>query len=57
MREIRYTAAGKPFLAAGPSFSITHADGHVVIEGDRFVGRKGAGRFLRRGPSLATAGL
>ena len=32
-------------------------NGRVVIEGDRFVGRKGAGRFLRRGPSLATAGL
>jgi len=32
-------------------------NGRVVIEGDRFVGRKGAGRFLRRGPSLAPAGL
>ena len=33
------------------------SNGRVVIEDDRFVGRKGAGRFLRRGPSLAPAGL
>jgi dihydropyrimidinase len=32
-------------------------NGAVVIEGDKFVGKKGAGRFLRRGPSLAPAGL
>ena len=32
-------------------------NGNVVIDGNRFVGRKGAGRFLRRGPSLAPAGL
>jgi dihydropyrimidinase len=32
-------------------------NGQVVIDDDRFVGRKGAGRFLRRGPSLAPAGL
>ena len=31
--------------------------GEVVIDGDRFVGRKGAGRFLKRGPSQAPAGL
>jgi dihydropyrimidinase len=31
--------------------------GNVVIEGGTFVGKKGAGRFLRRGPSLAPAGL
>jgi dihydropyrimidinase len=31
--------------------------GEVVIDGDEFVGRKGAGRFLRRGPSQAPAGL
>jgi dihydropyrimidinase len=31
--------------------------GNVVIEGGTFVGKKGAGRFLRRGPSLAAAGL
>jgi dihydropyrimidinase len=32
-------------------------NGAVVIEGDKFVGKKGAGRFLRRGTSLAPAGL
>jgi dihydropyrimidinase len=31
--------------------------GDVVIDGDQFVGRKGAGRFLKRGPSQAPAGL
>jgi dihydropyrimidinase len=31
--------------------------GQIVIDGDSFVGRKGGGRFLRRGPSLAPAGL
>jgi dihydropyrimidinase len=33
------------------------SSGQVVIDGDRFVGKKGAGRFLRRGPSQAPAGL
>jgi dihydropyrimidinase len=32
-------------------------NGEVVVEGDQFVGRKGAGRFLRRGPSQAPSGL
>jgi dihydropyrimidinase len=32
-------------------------NGSVVIDGDTFVGRKGAGRFLQRGPSLAPSGL
>ena len=31
--------------------------GEVVIDGETFVGRKGAGRFLKRGPSRAPAGL
>jgi dihydropyrimidinase len=31
--------------------------GEVVIDGDTFVGRKGGGRFLKRGPSQAPAGL
>jgi dihydropyrimidinase len=31
--------------------------GEVVIDGDRFVGKKGGGRFLRRGPSQAPQGL
>jgi dihydropyrimidinase len=32
-------------------------NGHVIVDGDRFVGKKGAGRFLQRGPSRAPAGL
>jgi dihydropyrimidinase len=31
--------------------------GEVIVDGDRFVGKKGAGRFLRRGPSQAPGGL
>jgi dihydropyrimidinase len=31
--------------------------GEVIIDGDKFVGRKGGGQFLRRGPSQAPAGL
>jgi len=37
--------------------SIVISNGSVIIEGGRFVGKKGAGRFLKRGPSLARAGL
>jgi dihydropyrimidinase len=33
------------------------SNGEVVIDGGHFVGKKGAGRFLRRGPSLAPSGL
>jgi dihydropyrimidinase len=32
-------------------------NGKIVIDGDRFVGKKGAGRFLQRGPSQAPSGL
>jgi dihydropyrimidinase len=32
-------------------------NGNVVVEGDRFVGKKGAGRFLKRGPSQSPVGL
>jgi hypothetical protein len=31
--------------------------GQVIIEGDRFVGKKGSGQFVKRGPSQAPAGL
>jgi hypothetical protein len=31
--------------------------GEVIIDGERFVGAKGAGQFLRRGPSQAPSGL
>jgi dihydropyrimidinase len=33
------------------------SNGTVIIENGTFVGRKGAGRFLKRGPSLAPSGL
>jgi dihydropyrimidinase len=32
-------------------------NGNVIIEGDTFVGKKGNGRFLKRGPSQAPLGL
>jgi dihydropyrimidinase len=33
------------------------SQGNVIIEGDKFVGKKGAGRFVKRGPSRAPEGL
>src|ERR687898_849247 len=42
-------------VEGAPSFVISQ--GTVIIEGDKFVGKKGAGRFMKRGPSLAPAGL
>jgi dihydropyrimidinase len=42
-------------VQGSPSFVI--CNGAVVVEGTSFVGRAGAGRFLRRGPSRAAAGL
>jgi dihydropyrimidinase len=33
------------------------SNGQVIIDGDKFVGSRGRGRFLRRGPSQAPAGL
>jgi len=42
-------------VRGAPSSVISNGD--VIIDGDRFVGKKGAGRFLRRGPSQAPAGL
>jgi dihydropyrimidinase len=37
--------------------SLVISQGNVIIEGDKFVGKKGAGRFIKRGPSQAPAGL
>jgi dihydropyrimidinase len=37
--------------------AIVISRGSVIIEDGSFVGKKGAGRFLKRGPSLAPAGL
>jgi dihydropyrimidinase len=42
-------------VQGAPSHVISN--GQVIIEGDEFVGRKGAGRFVKRGPSQAPAGL
>ena len=42
-------------VTGSPSFVIS--GGAVVIDGDKFVGRKGGGRFLARGASQAPAGL
>jgi dihydropyrimidinase len=33
------------------------AGGEIIIDGEKFVGRKGGGQFLQRGPSQAPAGL
>src|SRR4026209_1762498 len=38
-------------VKGSPAFVIS--GGEVIIDGDRFVGRKGSGRFLSRGPSPA----
>jgi dihydropyrimidinase len=37
--------------------SVVISNGSVIIEDGRFIGKNGAGRFLKRGPSLAPAGL
>ena len=42
-------------VEGAPSFVVSQ--GNVIIEGDKFVGKKGAGRFMKRGPSQAPAGL
>jgi dihydropyrimidinase len=42
-------------VTGSPSTVISN--GEVIIDGDRFMGKRGAGRFLRRGPSQAPAGL
>jgi dihydropyrimidinase len=42
-------------VEGAPTFVVSQ--GNVIIEGDKFVGKKGAGRFIKRGPSLAPSGL
>jgi dihydropyrimidinase len=39
-------------VRGAPAYVISR--GNVIIENDTFVGRKGAGEFLKRGPSLAS---
>jgi len=42
-------------VQGAPAFVVSQ--GRVIVEGDKFVGKRGAGRFIKRGPSLAPAGL
>jgi dihydropyrimidinase len=42
-------------VRGAPAFVV--ANGEVIVENGRFTGKKGAGRFVKRGPSLAPAGL
>jgi dihydropyrimidinase len=42
-------------VEGAPAFVVS--GGRVIVENDAFVGTKGAGRFIKRGPSLAPAGL
>src|SRR3954471_17479754 len=42
-------------VEGAPSFVVSQ--GKVIIEGEKFVGTKGAGRFIKRGPSQAPSGL
>jgi dihydropyrimidinase len=37
--------------------AVVISNGQVIIDDGAFVGKKGAGRFLRRGRSQAPAGL
>src|SRR5438132_1537444 len=42
-------------VEGSPAFVVS--GGKVIVENDTFVGKKGAGRFVKRGPSQAPAGL
>ena len=37
--------------------AVVISNGKVIVEAGEFVGKKGAGRFVKRGPSQAPAGL
>jgi len=53
--KVDYNPYEGTVVEGAPTFVV--AQGRVIIEGDTFVGRKGAGRFIKRGPSQAPAGL
>jgi dihydropyrimidinase len=53
--KVDYNPYEGTVVQGAPSMVI--CGGQIIVDGDRFVGRKGGGRFLRRGPSLAPAGL
>src|SRR3954462_13128560 len=53
--RIDYNPYEGTVVEGAPSFVVSQ--GKVIIEGEKFVGTKGAGRFIKRGPSQAPAGL
>ena len=53
--KVDYNPYEGTVVQGAPSAVISN--GQVIIDGDRFVGKTGAGRFLRRGPSQAPSGL
>jgi len=53
--KVDYNPYEGTVVEGAPTFVV--AQGQVIIEGDTFVGKKGAGRFIKRGPSQAPAGL
>ena len=53
--KVDYNPYEGTVVEGAPTFVV--AQGRVIIEGDTFVGKKGAGRFIKRGPSQAPAGL
>jgi dihydropyrimidinase len=53
--KVDYNPYEGTVVEGSPSHVISQ--GNVIVEGDKFVGRAGAGRFVKRGPSLAPSGL
>ena len=53
--KVDYNPYEGRIVQGSPSTVISGGD--VIVDGDRFIGKKGAGRFLKRGPSQAPAGL
>jgi len=53
--KVDYNPYEGTVVEGAPTFVV--AQGRVIIEGDEFVGKKGAGRFIKRGPSQAPSGL
>jgi dihydropyrimidinase len=53
--KVDYNPYEGRIVQGSPSHVVSR--GNVIVDGDAFVGATGAGRFLRRGPSQAPAGL
>src|SRR6186997_1684463 len=47
--KVDYNPYEGTVVEGAPSYVVSQ--GNVIIEGDKFVGKKGAGRFMKRGPS------